>query len=63
MGNHVSANECDSELIIFVSRGITVFPLEVQEYEMLWCGVGKTPYCTVLTNCSELSDSVYGQKV
>ena len=24
MGNHVSANECDPERIIFVSRGITV---------------------------------------
>ena len=24
MGNHISANECDPERIIFVSRGITV---------------------------------------
>jgi len=42
---------------------LRLFALEVQENEMLRCGVGKTPYCIALTNCSVLSDSVYGQKV
>lgn len=41
---------------------LRLFAHEVQEYEM-WCGVGKTPYCIAITNCSVPSDSVYGQKV